>query len=78
MNHVSGIVGFIAGVVSFGVVSKLKPKAGTLKIDHSDPNKDRYLFDIKDLDKLSKRKRIILKVDNKADLSDMQSEASHD
>lgn len=43
---------------------------GTLKIDHSDPERDRYLFDLGDnLDKLSKKKRIILKVDNNADLS---------
>lgn len=44
-------------------------KVGTLKIDHSDPEKDIYRIDIKDLDKLSKKKLIILKIDNNADLS---------
>lgn len=42
---------------------------GTLRIDHSDPNKDIYRFDIDSIDDLSKRKRIVLNVDNKADLS---------
>ena len=44
-------------------------KVGTLKIDHSDPEKDIYRIDIEDLDKLSKKKLIILKIDNNADLS---------
>ena len=44
-------------------------KVGTLKIDHSDPEKDIYRIDINDLDKLSKKKLIILKIDNHADLS---------
>lgn len=42
---------------------------GTIRIDHSDPNKDVYRIDVGDLDKLSKRKRIVLSVDNNADLS---------
>jgi hypothetical protein len=42
---------------------------GTLRIDHSDPDKDVYRFEISNLDNLSKRKRIVLDVDNKADLS---------
>lgn len=44
-------------------------KVGTLKIDRSDPEKDIYRIDINDLDKLSKKKLIILKIDNNADLS---------
>ena len=44
-------------------------KVGTLKIDHSDPEKDIYRIDINDLDKLSKKKLIVLKVNNNADLS---------
>ena len=42
---------------------------GTLRIDHSNPEKDVYRFDIDDLDSLAKKKRIILLVDNNADLS---------
>ena len=42
---------------------------GTLRIDHSNPDKDVYRFDVDDLDKLPKKKRILLGVDNAADLS---------
>lgn len=42
---------------------------GTLRIDHSNPEKDLYRLEIDELEDLSKRKRIILKVDNHADLS---------
>lgn len=43
--------------------------AGTLRIDHSNPEKDVYRFEIDRFDKLSKKHRIVLKVDNHADLS---------
>lgn len=46
-----------------------RPTSGTLRIDHSNPKKDVYRFEIDDLDALSKKKRIVLKVDNNADLS---------
>ena len=42
---------------------------GTLRVDRSNPAKDVYRFDIDDLDGLSKKKKILLKVDNKANLS---------
>lgn len=39
---------------------------GYLRIDTTDPEKDYYLIDItKDLNKLSKRRTIILKIDTK-------------
>lgn len=65
---------YLALVVVTTIIVKIvldrRSTMGTLKIDHSDPEKDRYLFDLGDnLDKLSKKKRIILKVDNNADLS---------
>lgn len=47
----------------------IKRTCGTLKIDHSNPEKDVYRFDVDDLDSLAKKKRIVLKVDNNADLS---------
>lgn len=43
--------------------------AGTLKIDRSYPNKDVYRFEIDNLDKISNKKRIVLKIDPNADLS---------
>ena len=43
--------------------------AGTLKVDHSNPEKDIYRFEIDRFDDLNKKKRIVLKVDHSADLS---------
>lgn len=42
---------------------------GTLYIDRSNPEKDVYQIAIDDLDKLSRKKRIVLYVDNNAHLS---------
>lgn len=42
---------------------------GVLRIDHSNPEKDVYRFEINDLDKLNKKRRIVLKIDHKANLS---------
>lgn len=67
------VVGIIVGMIATGVFSavfrKLRTACGTLKIDHSNPEKDVYRLDIGDLDKLSNKKRVVLKVDNRADLS---------
>lgn len=43
--------------------------SGTLKIDKSDPERDRYLLEIDQLEGLDRKKRIVLKVDSHADLS---------
>lgn len=56
----------VAGLVCHFVLDR---PCGTLRIDHFNPEKDVYRFDIDDLDKLGKKKRIVLKVDNHADLS---------
>lgn len=42
---------------------------GTLQIDTSNPGKDVYKIVINDLDSLSKKKRIVIKVDTDVDLS---------
>ena len=60
-------IAFIVGLI-IGILIPSK-KVGVLRIDHSDPGKDIYRFDIADLDGLSKRNRITLIVDNNADLS---------
>ena len=65
---------YLALVVVTAIVVKIildrRSTIGTLKIDQSDPERDRYLFDLgNNLYKLKKKKRIILKVDNNADLS---------
>lgn len=42
---------------------------GVLRVDHSDPKKDLYRFEIDDLDKLRTKKKVILTIDHHADLS---------
>lgn len=66
---VSFIGGVIAGLfIMFFFITRINV-AGTLKIDHNNPEKDIYRFVIDDFDVLMKKKRIILKVDDNADLS---------
>lgn len=64
------LVGVFIGSVIADVIFYVRFLAeGTLRIDHTDPEKDVYRFEIDDIDKLSKKKRVVLKVDNNADLS---------
>ena len=62
-------LGVIVGFLVCMLINTVLRAAGTLKIDRSNPDKDQYLFEIKDLDSLAKKKKIVLKIDNKADLS---------
>ena len=71
MNKTNLIVGgLLLGTVVFETIYifHLKKPSGVLKIDHKS-EKDVYLFETDDLDTLSKKKYIMLKVDNNADLS---------
>lgn len=64
------IIGFVLGVFAVLLLDKVMRKPiGTLRIDHSNPEKDTYRFEINNLDALSNKKRIVLKIDNNADLS---------
>ena len=63
------IAGLIVGGVITSVIFIVKSCFGTFKIDRSNPEKDIYRLDIRDIDSISKKKRLIIKVDNKADLS---------
>lgn len=67
MNWFVVLIAFILGFV----LGWLYPRKtiGTLKIDHSDPEKDRYQFEIRNLDILDKKTKIFLRVDHDADLS---------
>lgn len=65
-------IGMLVGVVATLIISfsrLLTTARGTLKIDRSNPEKDLYLFEIDDLDELSKKKRILLNIDHDANLS---------
>lgn len=68
------IIRILAGVIvwiSAYIWFSMRSVQGTLRIDHSDPEKDVYRLEISNLDlnDLSKKKKITLKVDNNADLS---------
>ena len=63
------LMGFLLGMLIMVINNRLEKTHGILKIDTSDPEKDKYLFDVGDLDKLKKKRRIVLKIDPNADLS---------
>lgn len=69
------LIGYIVGVIIYAIVAsivyKIRYGRGTLQIDHSNPEKDVYRFnmDEKHLDKLSKKTHVILEIDHDADLS---------
>ena len=65
MCAVSSLVGSIVTVL----IIFLKSVRGTLRIDHSDPNKDIYRLDLDDLDVLTRKKLVILDIDHHANLS---------
>ena len=65
MCVVSSLLGSIVTVL----IIFLKSVRGTLRIDHSDPNKDIYRLDLDDLDVLTKKKLVILDIDHHANLS---------
>lgn len=63
------LVGVIVGVLITLIMYRLKTTHGILKIDTSNIEQDIYRICIDDLDKLSKKKRVVLKVDPNATLS---------
>lgn len=62
-------VGVLIGSVLSNIIFYYRASSGIFRIDHSDPEKDVYRFEIGDLDELDKKKRLILKIDHNADLS---------
>lgn len=63
------LLGAIVSVAANFILSIGRSTSGVLRIDHSNPEKDSYRFEISDLDSLSRKKKIVLKIDNYADLS---------
>ena len=64
------VLGLVIGVCVTMLLHSIRKPEGTLKIDRSNPERDKYLFVInEDLDTLPKKKRITLNVDPNADLS---------
>lgn len=68
-----GILIFIMGIVFGSIITNLiylrERTYGTLRIDHSNPNKDLYRFEIDEIEKLSAKEKLVLKIDNSANLS---------
>lgn len=63
------LIGVIIGAILTQIVNYLRSAHGTLKIDHSDSNKDVYRLVIDDLEELSKKNYVFLEIDHNADLS---------
>lgn len=62
------VCSFVSAIMTM-MVMYLTSARGTLRIDHSNPEKDIYRIEINDLDALSRKKKVILDVDNSAILS---------
>lgn len=69
MEYVLYLVVLAVVTIIVRIVQDKIRTAGTLKIDHSNPEKDVYRLEIDDLEGLSKKRKIVLKVDNGANLS---------
>ena len=70
MEYLLILIGLVVGSIVSNIIFFIRYRTvGTLRIDHSDPVKDVYRIEIDDLDGLIKKKHVILKVDNNADLS---------
>ena len=63
------LAGVVVGSIIGSIIQGIRVAHGTLKIDKSNPQTDVYRLCLNDLDILSKKKYIRLKVDANADLS---------
>lgn len=62
-------IGVIVGAIGYAICQRIFVAHGTLRIDHSNPEKDVYRFEIDDLEKLNKKAYVEFKIDHHADLS---------
>lgn len=63
------LLGMVIGVFIMNIIIALQKTNGVLRIDHSNPERDRYLFEIDDLESIDKKTRIVLDIDHEAKLS---------
>ena len=63
------MLGFCVGMFVNELWHLLHRACGTLKVDTKNDKKDIYRLEIDDLDSITKKKCIVLKVDKNADLS---------
>ena len=69
MEFMFFIVGGLVASIMYAIMQGIFVAHGTLRIDHSDPEKDVYRLEIGDLDKLNRKSYVELKIDHHADLS---------
>lgn len=69
MEYLLFIVGVCVGSLMTILVRERGTVMGVLLIDSSNPDKDVYRFDVGNMNNLSKKKRVILKIENDVDLS---------
>lgn len=63
------IFGFVLGIAVTLFIQSIRTVYGVLRIDKKNPEKELYRFDIDNLEVLDKKKRIVLKIDHNADLT---------
>ena len=63
------LLGMAIGMFIINLIWSMQKTTGTLRIDQSDPERDRYLFEIDDLENVSEKKRITLHIDASAHFS---------
>ena len=64
ISFIIGFGSFIIGIIIGVLLSNSKTAMGSLIIDDTDETTDVYRIEINDLDIISKKKRILLKVKN--------------
>lgn len=69
MEFVYLLLGAACGLIVSALIHRMKKPDGTLRIDHSNPGKDLYRFEVDNLDLLDKKQRVIFTIDHKANLS---------
>jgi hypothetical protein len=57
------------GSIVTNIIHTVRSTSGTLRIDHSNPERDVYRLELDNLDELNKKSRVDLKIDRNADLS---------
>lgn len=61
------VIAFLLGL-GIGLIFPRK-SSGTIRIDHSNPEKDVYRLEVDDLESMDKKRTIVFKIDHNADLS---------
>lgn len=61
------VIAFLLGL-GIGLIFPHK-SSGTIRIDHSNPEKDVYRLEVDDLESMDKKHTIVFKIDHNADLS---------